>query len=451
MQIKTIFISDKFDSYQNFIRQENLFRFNMELMSHADANRRFVYRSYYDLFVIDLNEDWLAIPRWIKEQGQHQYFFQCIFISDHPLNRELYYLLGRHIHKVINRQTATDSLLKVLDVSMQFAVDHRYESEPAALKATVFEKKLLGEHPQIVSINNFIRLVSKARHAPCLIRGEAGTGKNICAHLIHSSNNLRDDLFFEKNCEGATTNELLGDLFGAEDESHAFGPQRRGLLEQYANGTIVLKNIEKLPPDVQDKLLLYLEERNFRPLGGTRIVESNVRIIALTRHNLEWFVKHQNFNSNLFYHLKAFEIHLPEIHERLEDLTLLINYFMQNYNQLFGKRIKSISDQAMRILKTYRWPGNIKELKDVLERTVFICNSEQITVNELPEFLRGEQSITPEQEEYLGNCSIRDIERIHIERVLSKTNGNKSKAAALLEISRTTLREKMRQYSLETK
>lgn len=449
MQIKTIFISDRFEQYQGFIRRDNLFNYNIDLMSHSDANRRFVYRSFYDLFIIDLTEPWLAIPPWIREQSQQHYYFQIIFITEGPLNRELYYILGRHIHKIINRKTAIEALTQIVLGALKNANDHHYESDPNAIKSGVYEQKLLGEHPAILSINNFIRIVSKARYAPCLIRGETGSGKNLCARLIHRANDLREDLFFEKNCENATTNELLGDIFGVDGENESYGPKRKGLLEMYAGGTLVLKNIEKMSPDVQDKLLQYLDDRIYKPMGGVRPVESNLRIIALTRYNLEWFVTHQNFNSSLFYHLKAFEIHLPELRERLDDLPMLVNYFLQLYNHNYGKRIRSVSDSALQILRAWNWPGNIKELKDTLERAVFICNGEQITVNELPETLRGDHHASPEQEEFLGNCSIREIERVHIEKVLVRTNGNKSKAANLLEISRTTLREKMRLYGLD--
>ena len=134
--------------------------------------------------------------------------------------------------------------------------------------------------------------------------------------------------------------------------------------------------------------------------------------------------------------------------ERREDIDMISNYYLQYFNYLYGKSIKRISTSTRNIFKEYRWPGNVKEIKDVMERVVFVCASEQITTNELPEALKKNNNPS-KQEEHLGNCSIRELERVHIEHVLQRTKGNKSKAAGILEISRTTLREKMRQFGLD--
>ena len=251
-----------------------------------------------------------------------------------------------------------------------------------------------------------------------------------------------------KNCEGATTNELLGDLFGVEGETELYGPKRKGLLEKFNNGTVVIKSIEKMPLDVQNKLLLYLEGHVFTPLGSNRIIESNARIIGITQHNLEWFVRHQNFNSGLYYRLKAFEMHLPPLRERREDIEHLANYYLQYYNNQLGKEISSISPVAMQIMNEYNWPGNIKEIKNIIERAAIICTSSQILAEDLPDNLQNENG-NRHNSEFLGNCSLKELERIHIHHVLLRTNGNKSRAAEILDISRTTLREKMRVYEIE--
>ncbi len=447
MQTKIIFISDKFERFQSLLRQKSFSEYSIDLMSHAEANRKCIFQTFYNLFIVDLIEPWLALPPWIREQGQHQYFFQFIFISDTPLNAELVNLLHHRIFKVVNRRSSIESLPKVIQKAHGYSDQRLYKHEKPYQSENSYISGLLGSHPSIEKINEFIEIVSKARYAPCLIRGESGTGKNYCARLIHRANDLREDLFFVKNCENATTNELIGDLFGVEQENDLYGYKRKSLLEQYSGGTLVLKNIEKLPLDVQSKLLLYLENRTFKPFGAKHIVEANIRLIGATQHNLEWFVKRQSFNPGLFYHLNAFEIYLYPLRERGEDINLLSLYYLQHYNNQYGKGVKSISSGAQQLLKEYKWPGNIKELKNVFERAVLVCNSDQITIYELPASIRIGKTITRE-EEYIGNCTIREIERIHIKRVLLKTKGNKSKAALILDISRTTLREKMRQYAI---
>ncbi|HHJ52747.1 MAG TPA: sigma-54-dependent Fis family transcriptional regulator, partial [Caldithrix abyssi] len=355
---------------------------------------------------------------------------------------------GPRVYKVLDSKTAQNDLKDVVAELTESMSEHRYQTGSVSHNFDGLPYGLVGKHPSIIRINEFIQLVSKARYAPCLIRGESGSGKDLCAKLIHQANNIHDDLFFVKDCENSTTYKLLGDLFGVEDDSGVYGPKRKGLLEIYNGGTVVLNNIEKLPPGVQDKLLFYLEERAFKPMGGTRPVVSNVRVIGISQHNLEWFVKHQNFNPDLFYHLNAFEIDLPPLRDRGDDIITLAHFYRQYYNFLFGKSTLSFTPQVEQLLLEYHWPGNVKELKDAIERAVFIANSSQITSKELPGYFKSSTGNDAPGEDFLGNCSMREMERIHIEHVLSFTKGNKSKAASILEISRTTLREKIRQYGI---
>jgi len=448
MLIKTLFISDRLAEFHSFIRNNGAVSAGMDLLTHIEANRRHQFQTYYDLFILDLHDPWLAIPPWMREQAQQHYFHQYLFISDTALSPQLEGLLGRRIYKVIPFKTAKESLPQIVRELSARMEEHRYHSaEPIAANGNPFG--LLGNHPSIRRINEFINLVSKARFAPCLISGETGTGKNLCARLIHQANDLHDDLFFVKECENATTFSLVGDLFGVQEHSDVYGPKRKGLLELYRGGTLVLNNVEKLPPEVQDKLLFYLEDRVIKPIGGTTPVKSNVRIIGITQHNLEWFVKKQNFNSDLFYHLNAFEIALPPLRDRQEDVLLLSHYFRQYYNYLFGKNILKFNPQAEQLLKEYKWPGNVRELKDTIERAIFIANAQEITSQEIPEFLKNTSASSSPVEDIIGNCSMREMEKLHIGRVLTYTSGNKSRAANILEISRTTLREKIRQYGLE--
>jgi len=447
MLTKIIFISDRLQEFQKYFRSNNSYNFRLEMLTHAEANQRYIFRNFYELFIVDLQEPWLSIPQWIREQAQQYYFHQFIFISEkdiHPLLKEL---LEERIFETVPFETAKNNLKEVVNRMARFFEEHQYQYDQSKfIKEAPFEG-LVGNHPSVKRINDFIKLVSRARFAPCLISGESGSGKELCASLIHHANDLRDDLFFIKNCEKITTNELLGDLFGVEDDSGIYGPRHLGLLEQYTNGTVVLKNIEKTPPDVQDKLLLYLEDKIFRPLGSNRLIESNVRIIAISEHKLERFVKQRNFNADLFYHLNAFEISLPPLRERGDDILLLANYYLQFASQTQGKAVDSISLPGKRLLKEYPWPGNIKELKQVIESAVLKCKSAEIGIQELPAHLNKNSAGTME-DNHLGNCSLKEIERIHIERVLVNTEGNKSKAAALLQISRTTLREKIKQYRI---
>jgi len=448
MQTKIIFISDQLNIYSEFLKSDNSGSYNIEMMGHAEANRRHIFQNYYDLFIIDMKEEWLAIPPWVFEQVQHHYFFQFIFISDNRISKDLDDVLNVRIYKVIDKQTAQNQLVNLVEEFKIYSGNHRFKHLKQNNANSSGLISLVGNHNSIKSINNFIDIVSKTKSASCLIRGEIGTGKSLCAQLIHQKNGTPQGKFVTKNCEGATINEIFGDLFGVDGETEIYGPKRIGLLEKYFDGTILLKNIEKLPIDVQNKLLLFLEGHIFTVLGSKRIVESNARIIGVTQHNLEWFVRHQNFNSGLFYRLKAFEIHLPSLRDRKEDIEPLANYYLQYYNNQLGKEIKSISSVAQQMMNEYNWPGNIKEIKNIIERATIICNTNQVIAEDLPDNLQND-SENKHNSEYLGNCSLKELEKIHIHHVLIRTNGNKSKAAEILDISRTTLREKMRVYEIE--
>jgi DNA-binding NtrC family response regulator len=447
MQLKIAFISDNFEQYQNFLRRNDYSDSSLDLFRHIEANRKEIYRGFYDLFIIDLIEPWYAIPPWIREQCKQHYFHQYIFISNSVFNEELRSLLNQRIFKFIKRNSAAEQLIDIVKESCEYAQQHRFNTDQSTETKELIQQVLLGNHPSIKKVNDFTNLVSKARFAPCLIKGEQGTGKIHSARLIHHANDLRDDSFFIKNCEHGTASELLGDFFGVETKNDIYGPPRQALLSQYAGGTLVLKNIEKLPVEVQEKLLIYLENRTFKSMGGKNVIESNIRIIGTTKHNLEWFVKNHRFNPDLFYHLNAFEIELLPLRERSEDIFILTKYFIQHFNYIYDKEIRWISPQLEQIMKAYKWPGNVSELKNVIERAVFICNSREIDIEDVPDSIKsGKESITPV--DHFGNCSIKELERIHINHVLQRTKGNKSKAASILDISRTTLREKMRLYEI---
>jgi DNA-binding NtrC family response regulator len=448
MQTKIIFISDHLSEFSEFLKSDGANGCNIDMMGHAEANRRHIFQNYYDLFVIDLKQDWLAIPHWVFEQMQHHYFFQFIFISDSPLSKEIDDILNVNLFKVVTRPAAKESMTELVEEYRIYSSNHRFTHLRQNQVTSIGLSNLVGTHSSIKGVNKYIEIVSKTKSASCLIRGEIGTGKSLCAQLIHKKNGLAMNRFYIKNCEGATTNELLGDLFGVEGETEIYGPKRAGLLEKYKMGTLVLRNIEKLPIDVQNKLILFLEGRVYSKLGSNQINESDVRVIGITEHDLEWFVRHQNFNSGLFYRLKAFEIHLPPLRDRREDIEHISNYYLQYYNNQLGKEISAISPVAMQMMNEYNWPGNIKEVKNIIERATIISTTNQIIAEDLPANLQNDSN-NRHNSEFLGNCSLKELEKIHIQHVLVRTNGNKSKAAEILDISRTTLREKMRIYSIE--
>lgn len=449
MQHKIAFISDRLVEFHSFLKSAHNNEFRLDLFEHLEAIKKFIQDVFYDLFIIDIDEEWYAVPFWILEQAHHKYLFQVIIISDYPLPTRLKNVLGGRLFQVLDSKTAKESLPEVVQRARKLLETHSYTPQSHKLGDIWAQEGLIGESEAIRRANEFIKLISKASTTPCLLRGETGTGKTFASYLIHSDKEQVEGAFIVKNCENVTTNEMLKDLFGVEGESSVYGPPRKGLIEQADNGTLVLKNIERLPLAVQHHLLIYLDGHVFKPLGGETPIQVNTRIIAQTRYDLDKFVRNGNFNPELYYHLKSFEIYLPPLRERRNDIELLVKYFMQYFGFLYAKKITKISPMAMNILKDYYWPGNVNELKELMERSVLLSESGEIGVKHLPPYLNNSTSI-PEDIELLGNCSLKEIERVHIERVLARTNGNKSRAADILQISRTTLREKIKSYGFDS-
>ncbi len=448
MQHKIAFISDRLVEFHSFLKSAHNNEFRLDLFEHLEAIRKSIHNTYYDLFIIDIDDIWYAVPSWLKEQATHQYFYQVIIISDHPLPKSINTIFGERLYQVIGLRKAKEDLNEIVFNARKNIENHQFNPVPAKKGDIWVPDGLIGENESIKRANEFIKIVSKAPSTPCLIRGENGTGKNLAAYLIHSGKEHPEGPFIVKNCEYATTNELMTDLFGVEEENPAFGPKRKGLLEQAANGTLVLKNIEHMPLEVQHRLLIYLDGHTFKPMGGEIPIQVDTRIIAQTRFDLDKFVRNGDFNAELYFHLKSFEIYLPPLRERRSDIELLTKYFAQYFGFLFAKKITKISPMAMNILKDYYWPGNVNQLKELIERSVLLSENNEIGIKNLPTYLNDSTAI-PEDMELLGNCSLKEIERVHIERVLSRTKGNKSRAAEILQISRTTLREKIKSYGLD--
>ncbi|MHB2150854.1 sigma-54-dependent transcriptional regulator [Calditrichota bacterium LG25] len=448
MQIKIAFISDRLVEFQPFLKKTLHGEYRLDLYEHIEAIRKSIQMIYYDLFIIDLKEEWLTVPGWLLEQANHQYFYQVVFITDHPLPATLKKKMGDKIYQVLDFSNARISLSEVFKDALTAMEKRQYRDFKLPPTVRWRPDRLIGNDENIKRVNEFVEIISRTSFTPCLIRGESGTGKDLVSYIIHSENEKQQNPFIVKDCEFATTNELLSDIFGLISDNGRLNPAKKGLIEQAAGGTLVLKNIERLPAEVQNKLLLYLDSHIIKPIGGEKPIRVDTRIIAQTRFDLETFVQNGSFNPELYFHLKSFEIYLPPLRERRRDISLLVRYFLQHFSFLYAKPMPKISPMALNLLKDYYWPGNVQELREVIEFSVLSNPTSEIHLKNLPEYLSNSKNI-PDDVDLLGNCSLKEIERVHIERVLARTKGNKSKAADFLQISRTTLREKLKTYGLD--
>jgi DNA-binding NtrC family response regulator len=295
------------------------------------------------------------------------------------------------------------------------------------------------------SITEAIALAKKVAptDATVLLLGETGTGKEVFAQAIHQASPRRVKSFLALNCSAFSKELLESEIFG--HKSGAFTgaiKDKKGLLEEANGGTLFLDEIGEMSFDLQSKLLRVLETSEFIKVGDTKTTKVNVRFIAATNRSIEQEVKDGKFREDLYYRLNVFTIELPPLRDRKSDIPLLIHHYISLFAAKTNKQIKGISKEAEELLKQADWKGNIRELKNVIERAVILEDSEYITPISLPYDL---------QSSFKGTENIYDlavIEKQHIQKVLRHTNGNKAETARLLNIGLTTLYRKMEEYNL---
>jgi transcriptional regulator with PAS, ATPase and Fis domain len=291
-----------------------------------------------------------------------------------------------------------------------------------------------------------------------VVTGETGTGKGLIARAIHQHSYRRDKPFVQINCgaipENLVESEFFGHVRGAFTGATSPKP---GKFEIADGGTICLDEIGDMNPSLQVKILRVLEEKEFEPLGGIKTIRIDVRVVAVTQHDLEEAVAQGRFRRDLFFRLCVIPINLPALRERRSDIPLLISHFLRHFNAAKGTFLKGISEEALSILCRHTWPGNVRELKNLVERLVVLKREGMITAQDLPKNLRGtletgllHQKMELPAEGICLNSALSEFERALIYQSLEKSNGVKQKAAKLLNIKRTTLVEKIKRYHFET-
>jgi PAS domain S-box-containing protein len=277
-----------------------------------------------------------------------------------------------------------------------------------------------------------------------LIEGPSGTGKELIARAIHSLCVRRNKPLIAVNCAAVPDNLLESELFGykagAFTDAKKDKPGRIALAE---GGTIFLDEIGELSPAIQGKLLRFLQEKEYEPLGATTTIKANVRIICATNKDLLKEVEKGSFRNDLYYRLNVVNIKIPVLSERKEDIPILINHFIKKFNALKDKHIESVSDDVMMILMDHNYPGNIRELENIIEHAFVLCKGSNIKREHLPQNLRGDNIRAA------SKTTFAEMERVYITTALEKFAGNRSKAAASLGIDSSTLWRKMKKYKIK--
>ncbi|MBK7605615.1 MAG: sigma-54-dependent Fis family transcriptional regulator [Saprospiraceae bacterium] len=307
--------------------------------------------------------------------------------------------------------------------------------------------KIIGKSKPIQKAIELARKVA-ATDTTVLLTGETGTGKEVFAQAIHQESKRNRNNFVAINCAAFSKELLESEMFG--HKAGAFtgaNKDRKGLFEEANNGTIFLDEIGEMPLELQAKLLRVLETNEFIRVGESKPTKINVRIIAATHRDLQKEIELGHFREDLFYRIAVFQIELPPLRERVIDIEDLANYFLKSFLFKTNKKVTSISKEYIEALKQHQWNGNIRELKNIIERSV-ILSDDELVIESLP--LDLQILTTPvRNDKTLSAFNLASAEKIHIQKVLNYTNGNKTKTADLLNIALTTLYRKIAEYGLE--
>ena len=352
------------------------------------------------------------------------------------------------------KEGVTDFLTKPLKDpdALRTLVRRTLENRRRELTLTVLkERELAGLPPEEVlfagaAMAEARRLIGNVADTPAsvLISGESGTGKELAARMIHLASQRRDAGFVAINCAAIPENLMESELFGHEKGAFTGATQARpGKFELAAGGTLFLDEIGELPLALQAKLLRVLQERTFERLGGRREIRADVRIVAATNRDLEAEIREKRFREDLYYRLNVFPIHLPPLRERRDGLPILTEYLVLRAAQQIGRAVSLVEPEVHAAFADYDWPGNIRELQNVIERAV-ILSSGRITLSDLPELIR--RPVKPPSVTTDG--SLQDREREAILEVLAQCDGNRRLAAERLGISKRTLQYRLKEYGL---
>jgi formate hydrogenlyase transcriptional activator len=340
------------------------------------------------------------------------------------------------------------------DIEDRKQAEERLEHENVVLreeidKASMFEE-IVGTSPPLQAVLSRVSKVART-DSTVLITGETGTGKELVARAIHRRSRRSSRAFVSVNCTAIPRDLIASELFGHEKGAFTGAAQRRlGRFELAGGGTIFLDEVGELPAETQVALLRVLQEHEFERVGGIRPIQTDIRVIAATNRDLQAAIAAGSFRSDLFYRLNVFPIEIPPVRDRREDIPMLVEYFIDRFARKAGKSIRGLNKKTLDLLQSYAWPGNIRELQNVIERSVIVCESENFSVDES---WLSRQPLAPEPKSPLDlSQKLAAQEKEMIEAALRESEGRvfgPSGAAAKLGMPRSTLESKIRSLKIQ--
>ena len=358
------------------------------------------------------------------------------------------------------KEGAYDFIEKPLEVPrLRIVLERALEKKETMREVQLLRRRLaalapgtdvVGSGPAMQRVFDLVKRVAPS-NASVVITGESGTGKEVVARAIHNLSPRKEKPFVALNCSAIPATLIESELFGYERGAFTGADQRRlGNFELAHNGTLFLDEIGDLPLELQAKFLRVLEERKIRRLGGRGEVEVDVRVICATNRDLKEEIARGRFREDLFFRLHVFTVLLPKLKERREDIPLLVHHFIEKYNAETGKRVQGVTPAAMAILQGYAWPGNIRELRNTVERAMILTDGDVLGEEHLPPDMQASRPEAAMLRVPLG-IPLDKVEKEFILASLQRNGGNKARTAEILGISEKTLYNKLNRYAAEAR
>lgn len=443
VDISILIVDDEFsirDSLSHWFKSEG---FNVDSAEDAFIARAKLEKGSFDIVLLDIKMPGMDGIEFNKEIQKTYKDIIVIILTAYASVDTAIQSLKDGAYDYISKPADPEEL----SMMIRNAVDKkRIARENIQLKhkidQMVSEDTIVGESPQIQKVFELIHAVAQT-DATVIIRGESGTGKELVARAIHFNSSRRYAPIVTVNCGAITDTLMESELFGHEKGAFTGAQYRRkGKFELAHSGTIFFDEIGNINIKMQVDLLRVLETRQFTRVGGEKPTDVDFRIISATNRDLEQAVKEGSFREDLYFRLNVFSINLPPLRERTSDIPLLANYFLEKYSASMNKKIYRITPEAMEMLQNYNWPGNIRELRNVIERAIVVATENVIRAQDLS-FPFGFNV----QKTFCG--SLEEMEKIHIKNILERVDWNISMAARILQIDRTTLYSKINKYNLK--